>query len=76
MHALQRLVGCGENPKSYFIHNILTRPGGSSVLFSPEEITSEYFRETLELKQTDAENHSEEDKDAISDIDDGYYSRK
>ena len=46
------------------------------MLFYPEEITSEYFRETLELKQTDAENHSEEDKDAISDIDDGYYSRK
>ena len=46
------------------------------MLFYPEEITSEYFRETLELKQTDAENQSEEDKDAISDIDDGYYSRK
>ena len=48
------------------------------MLFYPEEITSEYFRETLELKQTDAENHGEEHKhnDDISDIDDGYYSRK
>ena len=52
--------------------------GGLSVLFYPEEITSEHFRDRLELKQTDAESHSkEEDKDdAISDIDDGYYSRK
>ena len=53
--------------------------GGFSVLFYPEEITSEHFRDTLELKHTDAEGHSkkEEDKnDAISDIDDGYYSRK
>ena len=59
-----------------YTYNILTCSGGSSVLFYPEEITSEYFRETLELKQTDPEKHSEEDKDAISDIDDGYYSRK
>ena len=48
------------------------------MLFYPEEITSEHFRDGLELKQTDAESHfKEEDKDdAISDIDDGYYSRK
>ena len=51
--------------------------GGFSVLFYPEEITSEYFRETFELKQTDLGNHVEESKeDAVSDIDDGYYSRK
>ena len=55
----------------------LSRSGGSSVLFYPEEITSEYFRETLELKHADVENHAEESKeDAVSDIDDGYYSRK
>ena len=47
------------------------------MLFYPEEITSEYFRETFELKQTDLGNHVEESKeDAVSDIDDGYYSRK
>ena len=48
------------------------------MLFYPEEITSEHFRDRLELKQGDAESHiKEEDKDdAISDIDDGYYSRK
>ena len=47
------------------------------MLFYPEEITSEHFRDGLELKQTDPESHSKEDMDdAISDIDDGYYSRK
>ena len=38
------------------IHRLyITKSGGVSVLFYPEEITSEHFRDKLELQQLDAE---------------------
>ena len=48
------------------------------MLFYPEEITSEHFRDRLELKPSDTEGHVKEDDkdDAFREIDDGYYSRK